>query len=273
MDTAYYINAMINIWRLKGHSVKTVHNYRGHLERYLNHFNVYPETIAREQRWNYFLALKSASHRNQAMAVVRSLHLHILKSPIDWTELPYTKKEKSLPHYFTHDEVKQLLNAITNPKQKCFIAIQYLCGLRVQEVLNLKLTDISTKEKVIRVNGKGSKQRDINLPDAAIPYLKSYWHWIQPKPSVYLFQGQYGGQYSAKSIQLVLTRAKEKTGLQHRKCSTHGLRHAAATYRINKLGWNTRQTQRFLGHSSIKTTERYTHVNVEDMKLLNQPVL
>ncbi len=273
MDTAYYINAMIKIWRLKNHSVKTVLNYKGHLERYLNHFGVYPETIPRHQQVDYFLKLKSISHRNQAMAVVRQLHHHILNQPIPWHELPYGKKRKSLPEYFTEEEVKQLVHAIRNPKQQCFIALQYLCGLRVQEVINIKLTDISTKEKIIRINGKGAKQREINLPDAAIPYLKKYWNWVMPKPTVYLFQGQYGGQYSARSIQQVLNRAKEKCGLQHKICSTHGLRHAAATHRINKLGWNTRQVQHFLGHASIKTTEIYTHVTAADLQQLPQPTI
>lgn len=272
MDSAYYINSMIKIWRLKGFSVDTVKNYTSHLKAYLEKFAI-PESVTKEQRWDYFLTIPEGTHRSQRMTVVRQLHEYLLRSPIDWRDLPYTKKKEKLPAYFTETEVQQLIVATSNPKHKCFLAIQYLCGLRVREVLNIKLTDISTKENIIRINGKGSKQRELNIPAALIQYLKSYWKWINPKPKEYLFEGQYGGRYSARSIQLVLDRAKEKCGLAHKTCSTHGLRHAAATLRINKLGWNTRQVQAFLGHKNIKTTERYTHVTAEDFKQLNQPIL
>lgn len=273
MDESYYINAMINIWRLKGNSVRTIFNYKGHLLRYLQHFKQFPETITRQQQIRYFLTIKSASHRNQAIAVIRQLHEHLLNDPISWQQLPYCKKKKSLPQYFTEDEVKRLIHSIRNPKHQCFAAIQYLCGLRISEVINLKQTDISTKEKTLRINGKGSKQREINLPDAAIPYLKKYWAWVMPKPRQFLFEGQYGGRYSSRSMQLVINRAKEICGLQHKLCNTHGLRHAAATIRINKLGWQTRQAQVWLGHARVTTTEVYTHVGVNDLKQLPQPIL
>lgn len=273
MDENYYINAMWKIWRLKGNSERTISTYMGYLKRYLAHFKVYPETITNEQRVDYFLKFHDASTRNQAMAVIRQLHEHLLKQPIDWRDLPYTKKKETLPEYFTEEEVKQLLAAIRNPKHKCFIALQFSCGLRVSEVLNIKQTDINTKDLTLRINGKGSKQRDINLPETVIPYIKAYWGWVSPTPKMYLFEGQYGGRYSSRSIQIVLSEAKQKCNLAHKKCSTHGLRHAAATQRINKLGWNTRQVQCFLGHKNIKTTERYTHVGVNDFKELAQPVI
>lgn len=273
MYNDYYINAMVKIWRLKRLGIKTIDNYKGHLERYLNHFKTMPEQITHNQQMDYFLNLKSPTHRNQAIAVIRQMHLHILNKPIEWTSLPYAKKDKSLPEYFTQEEITTLIAAIQNPKQKCFAAIQYLCGLRVSEVLNIKMTDISTKTMLLRINGKGRKQREINLPNAVIPFIKDYWTWVSPKPKQFLFEGQYGGRYSSRSMQLVIGRAKQKAGLGHKKCSTHGLRHSAATHRLNDLGWSTRHVQVFLGHSNIKTTERYTHVSANDMKKLNQPML
>lgn len=269
----YYINSMVKIWRLKRLEIKTIDNYKGHLERYLKQFNCLPELITREQRWDYFLTMDSPSHRNQAIAVVRQFYIHILKFPIHWAELPYAKKDKPLPEYFTEEEVQRLIGCIRNPKQKCFAALQYLCGLRIGEVIALKMTDISTKTMLLRINGKGRKQREINLPEAVLPFIKDYWKWVSPKPITYLFEGQYGGRYSARSMQLVLNRAKQSAGLSHKKCSTHGLRHSAATLRINKLRWSTRETQVWLGHASSKTTEIYTHVTADDLKRLPQPAL
>lgn len=260
---------MVKIWRLKGLSLKTIDNYKGHLRRYLNYFKKEPIEIKLSDQQDYFLKL-NVHHRNQAIAVIRQLHFHLMNKPIDWRDLPYCKKPKHLPEYFTGEEVKLLLKNITNPKQKCCVAIQYLCGLRISEVVDLKQSDINTKLKIIRVTGKGNKQREVPLPDDTIKYLKLYWKWVSPKPKIYLFGGQYGGKYSPRSIQQVINRAKEKAGI-NKECNSHGLRHSAATIRINKLGWNTRQTQEFLGHSSIKTTEIYTHVGIKDMQNLTQP--
>lgn len=273
MDFSYYLNGMTKVWKLQNKGFKTILNYQGHLRRYLEYFKCFPETITREQRWDYFLTLNNVSHRNQAMAVIRQLHLHLLNQPIPWQELPYGKKPETLPEYFTEEEISRLLSCISNHKHRCMIAMQYLCGLRVSELCTIKITDLNTKTKVLRITGKGGKQREIAMPPALINYLKLYWHYEAVKPTTYLFPGQYGGAYTARSVQEIVAAAKNKAGLQHKKCSTHGLRHGAATMRINKLRWDLREVQVFLGHKNAKTTERYTHVGVEDMKSLPQPTI
>jgi len=265
-----YVSSMFKIWRLKNLSDRTIINYIGHLRRYLAIFPD-PTIVSLEQQWDYFLTIQTPTHRNQQIAVIRQLHEFILKKPISFTDLPYANKSHKLPEYFTEEEVSRLLQVITHPKQRCCIALQFLCGLRVNEVINVRLTDINSRAGTLLIHGKGNKQRIVPLPESAINYLKLYWNWVQPKPKTYLFTGQHGGKYSARSIQIAIKNAKNKIGMTNKSCSTHGLRHGAATARINKYGWNLRQVQVFLGHRNSKTTERYTHVSIEHLKELPAP--
>ena len=122
MDKAYYIDNMTKIWRIKGLAVESLKTYIGCLNVYLDHFNRPPQTITREQRWDYFSAIQSPSTRSQAMTVVRQMHEYLLQSPITWQELPYVKKPDTIPQYFTLEETKRLINAISNPKQ-AFLAM------------------------------------------------------------------------------------------------------------------------------------------------------
>lgn len=270
MDKAYYIDNMTKIWRIKGLAVESLKTYIGCLNVYLDHFNCPPLTITREQRWDYFSSIQSPSTRSQAMTVVRQMYEHLLNSPIHWQELPYVKKPDTIPQYFTLEETKRLINAISNPKQRCIVAMQYACGLRVHEVVKIRQADINSKLKELRIKGKGGKERMVPLPDWIIQEIKTYWHSAYRPKNDYLFEGQYGGHYDERSVQQVVAAAKKKAGIT-KPCSTHGLRHAAATHRLNNQQWDLRSLQVFLGHRNSKTTERYTHVSIDHLNGLKAP--
>lgn len=263
---------MVKVWRIKGLAIGSLKTYIACLNQYLHHFNCYPEEISREQRWDYFSKINVDSSRNQAMTVVRQMHEHLLRKPIPWQELPYAKKQDSLPQYFTEEEISRLLNAISNPKQKCIVALQYACGLRVHEVVKIKQSDINSRLKELRIKGKGGVERIVPLPDWIINQIKIYWNSAYRPRNEYLFEGQYGGHYDERSVQKVFAFAKRKCGI-NKKCSTHGLRHSAATHRLNTKEWDLRSLQVFLGHKNVKTTEKYTHVSIEHLKELPPPII
>src|SRR5690606_2906431 len=113
---------------------------------------------------------------------------------------------KSLPKFFSKEEVVFILNATENLKHKAILATIYACGLRLNELITLELTDIKSADGVILIrHSKGNKDRVVQLSDKLLKLLRTYF--LAYKPSKYLFEGQYGGQYSARSIQLILKNA------------------------------------------------------------------
>ena len=144
----------------------------------------------------------------------------------------------------------------------------YGLGLRVSEIVNLKITDIDSKSMQVFIErAKGKKDRYVNLPQSILVQLRAYF--VEYKPKIYLFEGQYGGQYSSRSAQQVFRNALLKAKI-NKKASIHSLRHSFATHLLEN-GANLREIQELLGHNSLKTTEIYTHITdkmKKDIQLL-----
>ena len=150
-----------------------------------------------------------------------------------------------------------MIATTTNQKHVCVIKILYGCGLRLSELLHLKLHDIDSERMLIHIrSAKGNKDRVVMLSPGLLEDLRSYFKVYHPK--VYLFEGQGGGMYSAKSVQNVVKMAATRASIQ-KQVTPHILRHSFATHLIEN-GTGIRYIQKLLGHSSIKTTEIYTHV-------------
>lgn len=144
-----------------------------------------------------------------------------------------------------------------------------LAGLRLGEVVNLKIKDIdSGRNSIFIKNGKGKKDRYTLLSEKVLGYLRMYYK--QAKPIDWLFEGQYGGQYSKRSVQSIFTQAKKKSGI-NAYATVHTLRHSFATHLLEK-GVHLRYIQELLGHDSIKTTEIYTHISRKAMKKIDSPL-
>jgi integrase/recombinase XerD len=145
----------------------------------------------------------------------------------------------------------------------------YSCGLRLNELLNLKIKDIRSSEKIIRINqSKGNKDRIVSLSDKLLYIVRDYY--LVYKPTNYLFEGEKGNRYSERSVQLVL-----KKSLANAKIKTEGkvhtLRHSYATHLIQS-GIDVRIVQEWLGHENIKTTMIYTHITDIDKKRTPSPL-
>ena len=218
--------------------------------------------ITKEEINEYILRLIkendiSPSQQNQRINSIKFFYEKVLGREKEYYDIGRPRKERKLPNVLSKEEVCEMITATENLKHRCLIALIYSCGLRRSEAINLKLEDIDSKRMLIKLNdAKGGKDRYINLPEQLLELFRKYYQ--EYKSSVYLFEGQKGGTYSAESVWKVIRQAAQRAGIKKR-VYPHILRHSFATHHIEQ-GIDIRYIQEWLGHESIKTTQRYTHV-------------
>lgn len=149
------------------------------------------------------------------------------------------------------------------------LMIGYAAGLRVSEIINLKIKDIDSERMMLHVrNAKGKKDREVILSETLLTILRDYYKSYKPKE--FLFEGQQGGAYSTRSLQLILKEAKQKAGVK-KEGSIHAFRHSFATHLLEG-GTDLSIIQKLLGHNDIKTTLRYTHVSKVELQKVISPL-
>lgn len=179
-------------------------------------------------------------------------------------ELEIPKAKKQLPKYLTLDECMQLLSSVDGPYRErdyCILTIFLNCGLRVSELAGLNLNDIM--DNMMRVTGKGNKQRMIYMNDAVQDALQAYLpHRIQPanlRDQNALFTSRNRNRISVQTVKMLVNKYLDRAGLAYKDCSAHKLRHTAATL-MYQNGVDIRTLQEFLGHEQVNTTMIYTHI-------------
>ncbi|OAV45894.1 hypothetical protein A3850_011415 [Lewinella sp. 4G2] len=179
------------------------------------------------------------------------------------------KKKKSLPTVLSVAEVKRLFEVVDNRKHRCILKIIYGGGLRLSEVCRLRIADIQSDRLQIFVHGgKGKKDRYTTLSARFLVELREYYK--EYRPQYWLFEGQSGGQYSKRSVQAILRKAVERSGVNP-YCTVHTLRHSYATHLL-ETGTSLRHIQVLLGHASTRTTEIYTHVSNKERRQVISPL-
>ena len=211
----------------------------------------------------------SVPYQRQMTSALKSYYLTRQDRAIELDKIPSIKKERRLPKVLSKKEVEGLLNATTNLKHKAILSVMYGCGLRVGEVIELRLEDILGKQHRLFVrNGKGRKDRSVNISDKILHLLRSYYRQYKPR-SGYLFESPQGRRYSAASINKFIKRSAAKAGI-NRNITCHMLRHSYATHLLES-GVDLRYIQELLGHGSSKTTEIYTYVSNEKLESVKSP--
>lgn len=199
----------------------------------------------------------SSSYQRMIVASIDKFYSSVVGKNLNIRHLYPSRKKHELPKYLTRAEVKRIFFSIDNPKHACIVKLLYGCGLRLNELLHLKISDIDSEKMLIHIRlSKGNKDRMVMLPPTLLPELRNYYKISHPKD--YLFEGQDGGMYSAKSVQTIVKTAATKAGIT-KPVSPHILRHSFATHLLEN-GTDVRYIQQLLGHSSVKTTEIYTHI-------------
>lgn len=213
---------------------------------------------------------RSHSYINQAMSALKLFFGKVFGRPDFIMNLPRPKKEKKLPTVLSDDEVLRIFNVLQNLKHKTILMLTYSSGLRVGEVVRLKLHDLDNEHFVVHIRqGKGRKDRLTVLSRSAYEMICIYLE--KERPHTWLFPGADRDRpITERSIQRVFERARDAAGIQ-KPATIHTLRHSFATHLLEG-GTDLRYIQELLGHENIKTTQIYTHVSVKDARRVMSPL-
>lgn len=261
--------------QLKGYSANTLKTYRNEFGIYLNFLKEIPaQSCTVEDIRNYIfycineLQLSEATIHSRINAI-KFYYEQVLRRERFLLEIPRPKKPLQLPKVIAPKDIKKLFETIANLKHNTMLKLCYGLGLRVSEIVHLKITDIDSKAMQVFIErAKGKKDRYVNLPESILPQLRAYF--IEYKPKVYLFEGQYGGQYSSRSAQQVFKNALLKAKI-NKTVGIHSLRHSFATHLLEQ-GTDIRFIQELLGHSDIRTTLIYTEVSDKSIRKIISPL-
>ena len=266
---------LIEILRLKAYSESTIKTYRNEFAQLLlllKDKNV--DDLTASQLRSYFLycinTLKiSENTLHSRINAIKFYFEQVLKCEKVFFEIPRPKRPSKLPKALSQKDIKKLFEKTTNLKHNTILKLCYGMGLRVSEIVNIKINDIDSENMQVFIErAKGKKDRYVNLPQSILEQLRAYY--LQYKPKKYLFEGMYGEQYSIRSVQQVFKDAMKKAKI-NKKVGVHGLRHSFATHLLES-GTDIRFIQELLGHKDIKTTLIYTQVSNNTLKNVKSPL-
>lgn len=266
----------------KKYSENTVKSYNNDLKKFESYMkNINIQNIKENHIKNYLKYLKDNNNDNRTInhniSTLRSFYKFLLiekiikDNPMEYIEMPKTKK--SLPKTLSIEEIDKLLDIkLTDSfsyRNKAMLELMYSSGLRVSELVNVKIHDIDISNCIIRIMGKGSKERIVPLGDYAIKYieiyLKEYRNKLTKKElNEYLFLNNHGKKMTRQGFFKILKQLAREKNIKT-DFSPHTLRHSFATHLLNG-GADLRSIQEMLGHESISTTQIYTHVSKEQLK-------
>jgi site-specific recombinase XerD len=270
------LEKFVQMLQMKAYSQSTINTYRIEfiqLLKLLKHKPVDELTVDDLKRYMVFIMKEQGITENTAHSRLNALKFYfeqVLGREKFFWEIPRPKKALKLPKVISEEKIIEGLLAVENIKHRTLLLLAYSAGLRVSEVIGLKLTDINSDRMQISVNhAKGKKDRVVTLSETVLPILREYYKMYKPKN--WLFEGQDSNEhYSSRSAQQIFKDAYKKLGLPP-QCSFHSLRHSFATHLLEN-GTDISYIQKLLGHSDIKTTLRYTQISNKDIGKIESPL-
>lgn len=264
--------------QLKGYSTSTRKTYLNELAQFLIAIKHHSADELASTRVKDYLAwctntLKlSENTLHSRTNALKFYYEQILGKEKFFYQIPRAKKPYKLPNVLAEKEIVKLFNALENKKHKAILFTAYSAGMRVSEVVSLKLSNIDSERMQIKIEGaKGKKDRYVNLSVVLLDVLRNYLREYKPQPKEFLFESEIPNEpYAARSAQKVFQRAKQKAGIA-KTVTFHSLRHSFATHLLEK-GIDVRYIKDILGHFSIKTTQRYTHVKKDQLIQITSPL-
>ena len=268
----------------KKDSKYTTLNYRLDIEEYLGYCkdkSINFETISYKQARNYINYLydqknDKASTISRKISALRTFYRYLESVGIEnysFSLLKLPKKGKRLPKYFEYNELEELFDVpdINDPlgqRNRLILEMLYASGVRVSELVNIKLEDINDSTKTIKILGKGNKERIAYYNDITSKYLKKYLKdgrsILNVNNTNYLFLNYKGGKLTARGVEKILNNIIEETAL-NKHITPHMLRHSFATHLLNE-GCDLLSVQELLGHASLSATNIYTHITNDRLK-------
>ncbi|MFZ4428489.1 MAG: tyrosine-type recombinase/integrase [Saprospiraceae bacterium] len=269
------VTALEQVLMLKRYSFRTIKTYKYSFRQFIRYYDeIKPSQISRKQIDDYVAWLIrerhiSESYQDQILSAVKLFYTEVIDQAEKVERLLRPKRPEKIPQVLTDSEVSRLLRAVDNLKHRAILMMIYSAGLRLGEVLKIRMQDIQPEKSRIFVRGaKGKKDRCTLLSYRAWELIRAYLEVY--RPIEWLFEGPQGGPYSERSVQLVFTRAKEKSGINP-LATVHTLRHSFATHLLEK-GVDLRYIQELLGHESSKTTEIYTKITKKGWDKIKSPL-
>jgi integrase/recombinase XerD len=262
--------------QLKGYSTSTQRTYRNEFGIFLKHIRHLPAYDMGEDRIRNYLqycyaVLKlSEATIHSRMNALKFYYEQVLGREKFFWEIPRPKKPLQLPRVISEEQILEGLFKIENVKHRMLLVTAYSAGLRVSEVIKIKLTDIDAGRMQIFVErAKGKKDRMVTLGMFTLQMLQEYI--LAYKPKHWLFEGYPSSDHiSARSAQAIFKQAYRNLGLPP-SLSFHSLRHSYATHLLEN-GTDIKYIQELLGHNDINTTLRYTHVSIKEMQKIESPL-
>lgn len=253
---------MIEDLQIRNYSPCTIETYVRVVAGFARHHGRSPDLLGTEDIRSYQVHLLEAktgwSVFNQTVCALRFLYRVTLQRDWPLERLPYGKKPKRLPLVLSQEEVLSFLGAVNNPKYRVALTTEYAAGLRISELVHLRVEDIDSARMMIHIrHGKGDKARLVPLSTVLLDQLRSYWRVERPK--TWLFPGRsLEAHVVQKTIWEACDRARQAAGLR-KHVTPHTLRHCYATHLL-EAGTDIRTVQALLGHASLSSTMIYTHV-------------
>lgn len=263
---------------LKAYSKSTMKTYLNEMHQFLYRLgNIAADELKPEHLKKYlvfcFEKLKlSENTLHSRINALKFYYEQVLHRDRFFWEIPRPKKPLQLPKLLNENELSRLFNALTNKKHKAMLFTAYSAGLRVSEIVALKLVHIDSERMQILVeNAKGKKDRYVNLSPMVLDILRAYIKQYSPRPKIYLFESeQTGDAYPTRTAQQIFSNAKNAAGIQ-KDVGIHSLRHSFATHLLDR-GTDIRYIKDLLGHFDIRTTERYLHVSKHQLVNIISPL-
>lgn len=266
-----YLSKLIEL-RYSDNTLKT---YKNAFEEFINYYHTFDIKVIDETMIISYLRYLvterkvSTSYQNQAINAIKFYYEKVLGGQRKFYFIDRPRKEKTIPNVLSVEEITKLIKSIENIKHKAIIMTAYSAGLRISELVDLKITDIDSQRNQIKiVQGKGRKDRYTLLSPRLTDILRKYY--LEYKPKQWLFEGAKGAKYSRTSIYNIVHKAAEMAGIR-KKMSMHTLRHSFATHLLEN-GTDLRYIQSLMGHESSKTTEIYTHITTKGFDQLKSPL-
>ena len=260
-----------NVARRKGYSEETIKTYQHCLNRFFGSIKKKANEITKKDIENYLERLekqgKCGSTLNVHLSAIQFYYKKILKRNLN-LEKEYSRTPKKLPEFLTQEEVRLLLDHIKNKKHKLMVSLLYASGLRVSELLNLKIKNLELKQNYGWVReGKGKKDRPFIIPEKL---KKQLLQWIQDRDSNEpLFQAR-NKRMSASTIRAILKKAGNNANIS-KNVHPHMLRHSFATHLLHN-NYSVTELQPLLGHSKLETTLIYTHLAAPKLLKIKSPL-
>lgn len=257
---------------LKYPSKATQENYQSTVLGFLHYFKneVDPAHIKTDEIKDWLLTFETINTRNHKLCAIKSFYQITVGMPLKLERIPFAKRDKKVPKILEEDEIQAMFDNCHNLKHKTILSLLYACGLRIGEVINLKICDVGV-DTIDVICAKGRKDRIVPMPDSLKYLIEMYKE--KYNPVTYLFNGQFPKRelrYDERSINNFLKQIAFRSGI-NKNIHAHLFRHSYATHSLEG-GMPLPFLQEVLGHNNPKTTSIYLHTSRKSISRLRSPL-